>query len=273
MPQLKVPAETSVATNLETAAKLEPDQPLHTLVPHGSGPKAKAKSKAAAQRLCREEKTSSRQTLMSLNHSLFALARIRLSDASPACVLRPPKKCEKRCYFEEDGRRLPFLWDSDTKDAEWQHTSYPAFSNHIRISTLQDHGDVTAAYQLADHGVAIMIHQDTQHKLHREECLSRADVPEIDLCIRQRMLLMKYDKAPWATSAFGRRMQEAMARIDEIPADHVLVQMVATGVIRDHGMDPRSTLEDVKNTLRLYAVNGYGRTGGDHKLGRWCDVV
>ncbi|CAJ1352511.1 unnamed protein product [Effrenium voratum] len=256
MPQLKVPAETSVATNLETAAKL-----------------AKAKSKAAAQRLCREEKTSSRQTLMSLNHSLFALARIRLSDASPACVLRPPKKSEKRCYFEEDGRRLPFLWDSDTKDAEWQHTSYPAFSNHIRISTLQDHGDVTAAYQLADHGVAIMIHQDTQHKLHREECLSRADVPEIDLCIKQCMLIMKYDKAPWATSAFGRRMQEAMARIDEIPADHVLVQMVATGVIRDHGMDPRSTLEDVKNTLRLYAVNGYGRTGGDHKLGRWCDFV
>ena len=38
-------------------------------------------------------------------------------------------------------------------------------------------------------------------------------------------------------------------------------------------MDPRSTLEDVKNTLRLYAVNGYGRTGGDHKLGRWCDFV
>ena len=59
-----------------------------------------------------------------------------------------------------------------------------------------------------------MIHRDSMHKLHREEVLAAQGIQEVALSKKQVILLMKYDKAPWKTSAFGRRLREARELVD-----------------------------------------------------------
>ena len=140
------------------------------------------------------------------------------------------------------------------------------FKELLRLNLLQDEGDATAAFQLKQAGMAAMVHRDQAHKLHREEILA-----EIGLARKQALLVAKYDKAPWRTSAFGRRLSEAKQRVHELPAHHLLFDLVAHGVISDCEMDPASSLDDVRN--KLIEMAQQGGTGTDHRTGRWCDFV
>ena len=92
---------------------------------------------------------------------------------------------------------------------------------------MQDEGDATSAFQLAQAGMAVMVYRDQAHKLHREEILAVDACPLIGLARKQALLVVKYDKAPWQTSAFGRRLLEAKQRVHELPAHHLLFDLVA----------------------------------------------
>ena len=139
-----------------------------------------------------------------------------------------------------------------------------------RLNLLQDEGDGTAAFQLAQAG-AVMVHRDQAHKLHREEILAVDACPQIGLARKQALLVAKYDKAPWRTSAFGRRLLEAKQRVHELPAHHLLFDLVAHGAISDCKMDPACSLDDVRN--KIIEMAQQGGTGTNHRTGRWCDFV
>ncbi|CAE7439645.1 unnamed protein product [Symbiodinium sp. CCMP2592] len=258
LPALKTTKETTIQENLETVEAL--------------GDLASQNPKSLRKNLCKDEKVSTRQKMLALNHSLHQLVRFRLSDALPARKLRPVKEGETRHYVQKDGLKRAYLWHAQTKAATWQSTDHVGFDSCLRLSCLQDEGDTSMAVQMANHGLSIMIHRDSMHKLHREECLAAQDVPEVALSKKQVLLIMKYDKAPWKTSAFGRRLREARELVEAIPCTHRLVQMVAPGILHDLGMDPASPLEAVKDVLVKYAKGHLG-TGSDHSSGRWADYV
>ena len=178
-------------------------------------------------------------------------------DSYPLLPFRPAKHGEQRCYLERDGLRLAFQ---------------PAHERE-RVAVLQaDEGDAGAALQLADAGFAVMLHRDTSHKLHREECLAGQATPQV------QRLVLKFQRAPWKTSSFGRRLLEAKERVAEIPCDHVLVDMVAAGVIAEQGMPPSSTLARCEGTSRHDRCQRH--QGWQHRcraqswpLGRFCGWV
>ena len=177
---------------------------------------------------------------------LHQLIRFRLSDALPARKLRPAKEGETRHYVQKEGLKPAYPWHGQSKAATWQSTDHVGFDSCLRLSCLQDEGDATIALQMANHGLSIMIHRDSMHKLHREEVLAAQGIQEVALSKKQVLLLMKYDKAPWKTSAFGRRLREARELAEAVPCTHRLVQMVAPGILHVLGMDPAAPLEAVR---------------------------
>ena len=105
---------------------------------------------------------------------------------------------------------LSYYWNGDSKESTWQCTRHPQFADVLRLSVLADEGDTGPTFQLASAGLAVLLHRDTLHKLHREEALSSDAVPAVRLAKHQVGLICKYNRAPWKTSAFGRRVSEAM---------------------------------------------------------------
>ena len=222
LPQLKATAESTAKQNLEKVDELAGSKRLQEL---------KGKDDAGQKSLCENEKVSTRQKLLALNHGLNFLLQYRLSDSMPSRTLRPAKAGESRHYVVQDGLNLAFLWNGSTKKTEWQSTHHAGFAETVRLSTLQDEGDSVAAQSLANHGLSVMIHRDSMHKLHREECLAAQDVPETSLVKKQILLIVKYDKAPWKTSSFGRRLAEAKSLVGEVSDAHSLLEFVGPGVL------------------------------------------
>ena len=89
---------------------------------------------------------------------------------------------------------------------------------------------------------------------------------------KQIGLICKYDKAPWKSSSFGRRLSEAKELIDMLPETHTLIEMCAPGIIDDLGLDPATDLRQVKAAVVSFC-KGKTRTGTDHKSGRWMDFT
>ena len=263
LPQLK--AVEHVEAALEKAEVLAGSKFLKDLKKQDAGP----------ARLVADEKVSTRQKLLALNHSLNCLVRFKLSDCMPLRSFRPAGPGETRHYVQKDGLKLSYLWNSSTKTSVWQSTLHDGFEKTLRLSTLQDEGDSTAAQMMANHGLSVFQHRDSMHKLHREEVLAAGDVPEISLCKKQVLLVLKFEKAPWKTSSFGRRLEEARMRVNEIPESHALIEFVAPGVLHDLGLDPGSSMRRVKEALVEAAQRkaSTGPTGQDHKSGRWADFV
>lgn len=266
MPVLKVPFEKSIQENLDAIEDVAPTESLHQLVKVESGPAL----------VCPPQKTSTRQKLLAVNQSLKHLLNVTLADALPLLHLRPPEPTEKRIVTQKDGQPVAYYWDQMTKEVAWQTTSYPGFGRLLRLSCLTDEGDVTAALQMAQHGMAILIHRDTQHKLQREQMMAMNECPNVDLAMREAILVLKFQSAPWSTGIFGRRLKEAQARIDEIPADHVLIQICQAGIINDLGMDPMTSCTEIKAVLVKHArgkADFHGLSGQTAKLARWGDFV
>ncbi|OLP84843.1 hypothetical protein AK812_SmicGene34237 [Symbiodinium microadriaticum] len=130
--------------------------------------------------------------------------------------LRPAENGEKRCYVKKNGLYQAYLWNPATKASTWQSTDYGGFSKTIRLSSLQDEGDCTGVFLAAKHDLFVLPHRDSMHKLHREECLATQDVPQISLAKKQILLLLKFEKAPWKTGAFGRRLNEAKQTVAQV---------------------------------------------------------
>ena len=201
------------------------------------------------------------------------LLKLRLSDAEPVIKLRPPSPSEVRVYHkDESGVFRAFYWCSITKASTWQCT-FP--SDHtVRLSSLTDEGETGCALALCNAGLAVMIHRDVQHKLHREELLAVGDVDEIHCSMKETLLVLKSEYAPWATAMFGRRLKESMQMIHHLPVPHVLLEICGPGIIDDLQLDPMTSQSQLKEVLVDYAEKGgYFRTGGNHKLGRWADWV
>lgn len=255
LPQLKVTQEVAPEQNLQKLEDME-------LSLENPGPKE----------LSKNELVSSRQKLLALNHSLNSFMSFTLSDMKPSRALRPATHSEKRVTIEEDGKVLSYLWDVDSKTAEWQASQFPNFKSLVRVSALQDEGDSRAAMCMAQHGLSVNLHRDTSHKLAREECLAAGSVPDVGLIKKQVALICKFDRAPWRTSSFGRRLQEAKEMIHLVPPEHSLIQMCAAGILDDLRLDPASPLSVVKSSLEEYCKNKVS-TGTEHKSSRWCDFV
>ena len=121
--------------------------------------------------------------------------------------------------MKKNGLYQAYLWNPATKASTWQSTDYGGFSKTIRLSSLQDEGDCTGVFLAAKHDLFVLPHRDSMHKLHREECLATQDVPQISLAKKQILLLLKFEKAPWKTGAFGRRLNEAKQTVAQVPAN------------------------------------------------------
>ena len=265
LPQLKETTESTAADNLAKAADFVPKTALQDL--------KGAQGSCGPANLSPTEKIATRSKLLAINHSLNALIDYRFADSLPPHAFRPCRQGERRNIVHWKGLDLSYLWRPDSKEVVWQTTQYPGWESIVRLSALQDEGDAGGAYQLAQNGLAICVHRDTMHKLHREEVLAAQEVPEIVLTRKQIMLVLKFDRAPWKTSSFGRRLAEARDRVDEIPADHPLVQLVSGGVISDLNLSPDASPSQVKQAIVAYARSRQGSTGAEHKSGRWCDLL
>ena len=266
MPVLKLPFQKTIKENLDAIEDLPPPEALESLVKAEAGPAT----------LCSNEKSSTRQKLLAVNQSLKNLCNITLADALPLLHLRPVSPTEQRVSFQYGDLNIAYLWDRCTKEVCWQTTCYQGFERTLRLSSLTDEGDVTAALQMAQHGLAVLIHRDTQHKLQREQELAMGDVPAVQLAMSEAILCMKFQSAPWSTGIFGRRIKEAKARIDELPADHLLVQICKAGIISDLGLDPQSSCEEIKNVITKHARGGaefHSLGGQNFKMSRWGDFV
>ena len=261
LPQLKQPrGEKSADELLQAIEDVEPGKALHEL--------KKSDPCAKQLKLCDPGKTPTRQKLLALNQSLASLLKLRLSDSSPSIKLRGPSPSETRHYH--NGRA--FYWCSITKESTWQCTMEE--DHCVRMSVLIDEGEATSAHALCNGGLAIFPHRDTQHKLHREELLAVADVDEIHCCMKETLLVLKSEYAPWATAMFGRRLRESMQMVHQLPVPHVLLDLCGPGIIDDLQLDPMTSQCQLKEVLVDYAEKGgYFRTGGNHKLGRWADWV
>lgn len=255
LPQLKATQEVSPEANLQKLDDME-------LSLENPGPKELSKSELVA----------SRQKLLALNHSLQSFMSFTLAEMKPSRALRPARRSEKRMTIEDGGKVFSYLWDSNSKSAEWQTTKFANHKTLVRVSTLQDEGDSRAAMCMAAHGLSVTFHRDTSHKLAREEALAASSSAEVGLVKKQVALICKFDRAPWRTSSFGRRLQEAKEMIHLVPAEHSLVQMCAAGILDDLGFSPASPLSVVKSALEEYC-KGKVSTGTEHKSGRWCDFV
>ncbi|CAE7449843.1 unnamed protein product, partial [Symbiodinium sp. KB8] len=196
----------------------------------------------------------------------------KLSDMQPSRALRPARRSERRVTVEDGDLVLSYLWDAETRSSEWQTTNFANFHSLLRVSTLQDEGDIGGAMCMAQHGLSVNIHRDTSHKLAREEVLAAGSIPEVVLIKKQIGLICKYDKAPWKSSSFGRRLSEAKELIDMLPETHTLIEMCAPGIIDDLGLDPATDLRQVKAAVVSFC-KGKTRTGTDHKSGRWMDFT
>ncbi|CAE7419945.1 unnamed protein product [Symbiodinium sp. CCMP2592] len=263
LPQLKETTESSAAENLAKAAELVPKKALQDL--------KGAKASCGPATLRAPEKVATRSKLLGINHSLNALIDYRLADSLPPHAFRPCRDGERRSTVHWNGLDLPYVWSP--KGVTWQTTQYPGWQSILRLNCLQDEGDAAGVYQMAQNGLAVLVHRDTLHKLHREEILASSEVAEIALARKQINLVLKYDRAPWATSAFGRRLAEARERVGEIPTDHPLIDMVSAGIISDLGLSPDASPAQVKEAILAFCRSKRGSTGAEHKTGRWCDLL
>ena len=263
LPQLKVTSEATVSDNLAAAAELQPSKPLQAFARQDAGCKDK--------RLGPAEKVSTRQKMLAVNHSMSQALQMKFADTCPPVLLRAAGPNEVRCYTDVGGRKEAYLWNVSTKESVWQCSRL--FAPVIRVTTMHDEGDAGYALQLAQAGLAILPMRDTQHKIHREEMLSLSDVRAVDIAVKEVMLVTKFDRAPWRTSHFGRRLREAEDYIHHVPPDHPLVQTVSLGIISDQGLAPGSSLQDVHAQLAKFAAKGGDRTRGDHKLSRWSEFL
>ncbi|CAE7259849.1 unnamed protein product [Symbiodinium sp. CCMP2592] len=263
LPQLKETTESSAAENLAKAAELVPKKALQDL--------KGAKASCGPATLSAPEKVATRSKLLAINHSLNALIDYRLADSLPPHAFRPCRNGERRSTVHWNGLDLPYVWSPT--GVTWQTTQYPGWQSILRLNCLQDEGDAAGAYQMAQNGLAVLVHRDTLHKLHREEILASSEVAEIALARKQINLVLKFDRAPWATSAFGRRLAEARDRVGEIPTDHPLIDMVSAGIISDLGLSPDASPAQVKEAILAFCRSKRGSTGAEHKTGRWCDLL
>ena len=265
--QLKTTEDTPPADNIRKMNTMDAPVPLHQL-------KRAANSESVkTAKLSPQEKVTTRQKLLCLNQSLNVLIRYKFADSQPPVVLRPPVAGEQRCTVEHEGLMLSYYWNGDSKESTWQCTRHPQFADVLRLSVLADEGDTGPSFQLASAGLAVLLHRDTLHKLHREEALSSDAVPAVRLAKHQVGLICKYNRAPWKTSAFGRRVSEAMDRVHEVPENHILLDQVAVGVAADRGLPPSFTMKQIKDELVAIARECGRSTGAEHKTGRWCDFI
>ena len=269
LPQLKQPYEKSPQECLEAIQDLELDVPLHNVT---------SKTPAAAKKeICSKSKASTRQKLLALNQSLGFLIQFKLADAVPSVQLRPLKKNEVRAYCKDSqGKTCAYIWNNVTKNTVWQ-SSESVGKNLIRLSFLSDEGETVGALSLMEGGLAIFPHRDIQHRLHRNEVLSTSDVPQIEVAVKQILLICKSSAAPWHSGMFNRKTMETFQRIDELPDNHILLDICSPGIINDLQLDPCTSISEVKQILIEFArTQGQSikapSTGGI-KTGRWGTFV
>ncbi|CAK9104502.1 Uncharacterized protein SCF082_LOCUS48761 [Durusdinium trenchii] len=271
LPQLKCPYEKSTGEVLQAIADTEPATALHEI--------RKTDAAASVLKLAEKTKAPTRQKLISLNQSLDYLLRLKLADTQPRVLLRPVKQHEKRCYTPmADGTMGAYLWNSVTKQSVWQTCEAAGSRTLMRMMLHSDEGETAAGLSLMEGGaMAIMIHRDTMHKLHRCQINATNAVPQIDEAISQVFLLLQFQAAPFLTGLFGRRLQECYSRANEIPLGHSLLQVCGPGIISEMGLDPSTNEEELKKILCEYAESR-GRkfkapSSSHHKQGRWGTFV
>ena len=269
LPQLKQPYEKSSQQCLEAIQDIELDVPLHEVK---TGTPA-----ASMKEICSKTKASTRQKLLGLNQSLGNLIQYKFADSVPTVQLRPPKKNEQRTYCKDaNGKMVAYLWNNVTKNSVWQNSD--CVGKHlVRLSFISDEGETVGALSLMEGGLAIMPHRDVQHRLHRNELSSQADVSQIDHAMKQVLLICKSASAPWHSGMFHRKSLETYQKIGELPEDHVLLDICSGGIIHDLNLDPQTPISEVKAILiefgRTQGRSLHAPSSGDAKTGRWGTYV
>ncbi|CAJ1454454.1 unnamed protein product [Effrenium voratum] len=264
LPQLKLPHEKAPEEHFLAVQDDEVSLPLHRLT----------RKHISKRVLHTAAKVPTRVKLLALNQSLANLLNLRLGDAVPPRALRPVSTGEKRVRVQAKGLDLAYLWNSSTKQATWQSCDHPSFADVVRLSSLTDEGDTVLALQMAAGGLAVFPHRDFMHKLAREEVLAINDVSEMSVAVKEVLLVMKFEAAPWHSGMFGTRLREAFGFVQQLPVPHLLLDVCGPGIIRDLEMDPRTSQAELKQVLINFAGHGGGfRTGGDTKLSRWADFL
>eukprot|EP00438_Fugacium_kawagutii_P036167 Skav211367 [mRNA] locus=scaffold1816:54940:56446:+ [translate_table: standard] len=265
LPQLKQPGEKEPEELLLAIQDVNPSVPLHELTQQD--PSAKE------MKLCEKAKATTRTKLLALNQSLNHLINLRLCDSEPVIKLRAQTRSEvRKHHIDETGIPRAYLWCNTTKNCTWQCTMPKEVDKTVRLSSLTDEGETGCALVICNAGLAVMVHRDVQHKLHREEVLAMGDVDEVHLAMKETMLVLKSEFAPWGSGMFGRRMKETLKFVEMIPVPHVLLELCGPGIIEDLQLAPDLSQHDIKQVLVDYArKGGEHRTAGSHKLGRWWD--
>lgn len=264
LPQLKLPHEKAPEEHFLAVQDDEVSLPLHRLT----------RKHISKRVLHTAAKVPTRVKLLALNQSLANLLNLRLGDAVPPRALRPVSTGEKRVRVQAKGLDLAYLWNSSTKQATWQSCDHPSFVDVVRLSSLTDEGDTVLALQMAAGGLAVFPHRDFMHKLAREEVLAINDVSEMSVAVKEVLLVMKFEAAPWHSGMFGTRLREAFGFVQQLPVPHLLLDVCGPGIIRDLEMDPLTSQAELKQVLINFAGHGGGfRTGGDTKLSRWADFL
>ena len=96
---------------------------------------------------------------------------------------------------------------------------------------------------LAHTGNWICFWPDLPHKFQRKQAMALASDSMAKTKLKQFMKVFRSNRAPFATSRFGKALKESKQRlIDELKRnpDHEILEMFMPGIARDLGCDPAS---------------------------------
>lgn len=274
------PVEEKQAVLQDKAAEL-PLVPLHQLVPlSGRGNKRQLSEQEKARQvpdvpmLLKEgDLAKTKQLYIALNHSLNKLVGFQWKDSKPTNVLRPVVLGERRETFVHPTLGdMKFVFNEEMKTSQWQSTKTIQFAQHVRIASVSDQGSscFSLVSALAEF-IAVMPIRDTSHKMHRVIELAMKGSTQTTELRREIGLCLKFDKAPWNTGRFGRKLRESILfYASSMSENDVLLAPLRQG-LEDELSVPEGDFECLKRKLLAWGqhLGTHRSISTEFDMGRW----
>ena len=240
--------------------------PLHQLVPFD--PRARDQPEQAAPKLegmTKSPLAKARQLLIAVNHSLNKLCGVKLADTVPFVPLRPQALEEKRIFHDS---KFPYLFDGDRKTAVWQI----AGGKHLRLANVADEGSSGyAVFTALASTCAIMPMRDSSHKMHRHSEAAMSGSQATKQLRKEIALCLKFDKAPWSSGRFGRRIREGVkAYVSSMGPNDELLAPLKGNLCSELQVDECDFQGLVNKMLKWAEKLGTGKSiSNEYSMGRW----
>ena len=251
--------------------------PLHDLVPvktkRALTDEEKARQAPVVPLLKEGDLIKTKQLYIALNHSLNKLVGFAWKDAVPVNKLRPEARGETRESFKDPTLGdMKFLYSSEEKSSCWQSAKAPDFRNHVRVTSVSDEGSscFSLVSALAEH-ISLMPMRDTSHKMHRVIEMTMKGSPLTSEMRKEIGLCLKFDKAPWNTGRFGRRLREGvLVYANNMTEDDALLAPLRSSLEQELEV-PEGDFELLRTKLQAWGQRlGTGRSiSAEFNLGRW----